>query len=82
MSAYLREAARNVAGWEKIDRGFNSTKNFHINNRESSLVKLSEVKQDLKFLGIVRANPVEYVQRFGSSLKVSKDLPKFVIFYF
>jgi hypothetical protein len=40
------------------------------------------VKQDLKFLGIVRANPVEYVQRFGSSLKVSKDLPKFVIFYF
>ena len=38
------------------------------------------VKQDLKYLGIVRANPVEYVQRFGPSLKVSKDLPQFVIF--
>lgn len=32
----------------------------------------------MKFLGIVRANPVEYVQRFGPSLKVSKDLPQFV----
>jgi hypothetical protein len=30
-------------------------------------------------LGIIRANPVEYVQRYGSSLKTSRELPDFVL---
>jgi hypothetical protein len=30
-------------------------------------------------LGVVRANPSDYVQRYSASLKPSKDLPKFVL---
>lgn len=30
-------------------------------------------------MGIIRANPVEYVQRYGSSLKTTRDLPDFVL---
>lgn len=30
-------------------------------------------------MGIIRANPVEYVQRYGSQLKQAKDLPSFVL---
>jgi hypothetical protein len=37
------------------------------------------VKKDLKYLGIIRANPVEYVQRYGSSLKQANELPDFVL---
>ena len=37
------------------------------------------VKKDLKYLGIIRANPNEYMNRFGSTLKTSKDLPNFVL---
>lgn len=37
-----------------------------------------EIKKEFKDLGIVRANPVEYVQRYGSSLKRSIELPTFV----
>lgn len=36
------------------------------------------IKKEFKDLGIVRANPVEYVQRYGSSLKRSIELPSFV----
>lgn len=37
------------------------------------------VKKDYKYLGVVRANPVEYVQKYGPSLKKPKDLPQFVL---
>lgn len=36
------------------------------------------VKKEFKDLGIVRANPVEYIQRYGTSLKRSIELPNFV----
>jgi hypothetical protein len=38
-----------------------------------------QVKKDFKDLGIIRANPAEYVARYGSSLKSSKELPPFVL---
>lgn len=37
------------------------------------------VRQDYKYLGVVRANPAEYVQKYGSSLKVAGELPQFVL---
>ena len=37
------------------------------------------IRKEFKYLGIVRANPVEYVQRYGQSLTVSNDLPQFVL---
>ena len=37
-----------------------------------------EIKKKFKDLGTVRANPIEYVQRFGSTLKISDELPQFV----
>jgi hypothetical protein len=36
------------------------------------------IKKDYKYLGTVRANPSDYVQRYGSSLKDAKDLPSIV----
>jgi hypothetical protein len=36
------------------------------------------VKKDIKHLGIVCANPCEYLQKFGSSLKRPCDLPQFI----
>jgi hypothetical protein len=37
-----------------------------------------QIKKEFKDLGIIRANPVEYVQRYGTSLKTHIDLPQFV----
>lgn len=37
-----------------------------------------KIKKEFKDLGTVRANPIEYVQRFGSTLKKSDELPQFV----
>ena len=37
------------------------------------------IKTSFQFLGVIKANPAEYVQRYGSSLKLSKDLPQFVL---
>jgi len=37
------------------------------------------VKKENKFLGIVRANPVEYVQRYGTTLKPANELPQYVL---
>lgn len=36
------------------------------------------VKKNLKYLGTIRADPVEYVHRYGGSLKQANDLPQFV----
>ena len=37
-----------------------------------------EVKKDYKYLGVIRANPVDYVQRYGNSLISSDELPDFI----
>lgn len=37
-----------------------------------------EIRKDFKYLGIVKANPADYVQRYGNTLKASHDLPEFV----
>lgn len=36
------------------------------------------VKQDLRYLGTIKANPAEYVQRYGDTLKTPEELPQFV----
>lgn len=36
------------------------------------------IKKDIKHLGVICANPSEYIQRYGCSLKKSCDLPQFV----
>ena len=37
-----------------------------------------EVRKEFKYLGVVRANPAEYVATYGAQLKVPHDLPDFV----
>ena len=37
------------------------------------------IKKEIKYLGVIRANPVEYVQQYGAELKVSSALPQFVL---
>jgi hypothetical protein len=36
------------------------------------------IRQEIKYLGVIRANPAEYVQRYGSELKVHTAFPQFV----
>lgn len=38
-----------------------------------------QIKKEIKYLGVIKANPAEYVQRYGSSLKVANELPQFVL---
>lgn len=38
-----------------------------------------QIKKEVKYLGVIKANPAEYVSRYGSSLKLSRDLPQFVL---
>jgi Ca2+-binding EF-hand superfamily protein len=37
-----------------------------------------EVRQDYKYCGIVNANPADYVQRYGNTLRSPNELPQFV----
>ena len=37
------------------------------------------VKRDLKYLGVIRANPADYVSQYGSSLLLSGALPQYVL---
>jgi hypothetical protein len=37
-----------------------------------------QIKKDFKDLGVIRANPVEYVERYGASLVTHLELPQFV----
>jgi len=37
------------------------------------------IKKQVKYLGVIKANPSEYVQRYGSELKTSSSLPQFVL---
>lgn len=36
------------------------------------------IRREIKHLGVVRANPAEYRERYGNTLKASADLPQFV----
>lgn len=36
------------------------------------------VRQEVKYLGVDRANPAEYVQRYGQELKKAQELPEIV----
>jgi hypothetical protein len=38
-----------------------------------------QIKKEFKYLGIIRANPVEYVQRYGPTLTLPCNLPEFVL---
>lgn len=37
------------------------------------------IKKEVKYLGVIKANPAEYVDRYGVSLKASRELPQFVL---
>ena len=37
------------------------------------------IKKEFKYLGVIRANPAEYVSQYGASLKLAADLPQFVL---
>jgi len=37
------------------------------------------VKKEFKYLGIIKANPNEYIQRYANSLKTPRELPEFVL---
>lgn len=36
------------------------------------------IRREIKYLGVIRANPAEYVQRYGSSLKNASEMPDYV----
>ncbi len=38
-----------------------------------------QVKKEFKDLGVIRANPAEYVARYGATLKTARELPSFVL---
>jgi hypothetical protein len=37
-----------------------------------------QIKKEFKYLGVIRANPCDYVQRFKDTIRDSNDLPKIV----
>jgi hypothetical protein len=37
------------------------------------------IKKEFKYLGIIRANPVDYAQRYTGTLKTARELPEFVL---
>lgn len=37
------------------------------------------IRKEIKYLGVINANPIEYVEKYGSSLKVHTSLPQFVL---
>ena len=37
-----------------------------------------QIKKEFKYLGVIKANPAEYVERYGSSLTLPQNLPDFV----
>lgn len=38
-----------------------------------------QVKKEFKDLGVIRANPTEYVSRYGTTLKSAREMPPFVL---
>lgn len=39
----------------------------------------AEINKELKYLGVVKADPTEYVKKYGKSLKKSNELPDYVL---
>ena len=37
-----------------------------------------KIKREFKYLGVVNANPADYVARYGQTLKTSQEIPDFV----
>lgn len=37
------------------------------------------LKRQVKYLGVIRADPIKYLQKFGTSLKKAKNLPEFIL---
>jgi hypothetical protein len=37
-----------------------------------------QIKKEVKYLGTIRANPADYVQRYGATLKTAREMPEFV----
>lgn len=37
------------------------------------------IRKEIKYLGVIRADPVEYVKQYGSTLKLASTLPQFVL---
>ena len=37
-----------------------------------------KVKKEFKYLGVIRANPLDYIERYGSTLKTYNQLPEYV----
>lgn len=38
-----------------------------------------QIKREFKYLGVIRANPEEYRNRYGNILVTSKELPQYVL---
>lgn len=38
-----------------------------------------KIRKTIKYLGVVRANPSEYVEKYGPSLKTTNELPNYVL---
>jgi hypothetical protein len=38
-----------------------------------------QIKKEFKYLGVIKANPAEYVERYGASLTLPQNLPDFVL---
>ena len=38
-----------------------------------------KIRKEVKYLGVIKADPVEYVQRYGAELKLPAALPQFVL---
>lgn len=36
------------------------------------------MKQEVKYLGVIGANPIDYKQKYGDSMKPANQLPQFV----
>ena len=65
---------RKVIYQRATDKVASKTKNMIVQWETPNIT----VKKEFKDLGIVRANPIEYIERYGSTLKRSIELPSFV----
>jgi hypothetical protein len=54
-----------------------------ISNVRNTIIQWSSpnpvIKKDIKYLGVVNADPREYAQKYGHQLKRSNELPSFVV---
>jgi len=38
-----------------------------------------KITKEFKYLGVIRANPIEYIERYGPNLKTKHELPEYVL---